>query len=37
MSHMLKKWDSQVSSYVVCFVGKGLGLIIVLGGFSRVV
>ena len=32
MSHVLRKWDSQFWSYVVCSSGKGVGLILVCLG-----
>ena len=32
--HVLRKWNSQIRSYVVCLVGKGLALILLcLRGF----
>ena len=37
MSHLLRRWNSQLWSRVVCSIGKGLVLILVgFGGSSRV-
>ena len=34
MLHLLCKWNSQIWYYVVCFLGKGLGLILARGLLS---